>query len=209
MPSSTICPTSSRQPRDGGALRHLRVKQLRPVRWRAAGGNHTLQLVVIAPTPYRVTPRGKLLYHRPAYLICTDPQAALQDIIQYYLWRWDIEVNFRDEKTLLGVGEAQVRTPRAVANVTGVAVAAYALLLTAAATCRHNNTPHTRLPAPKWQRKQPSRHTTAALIRALRYELWARSIHFSSFIIDQRSNTKPKKTAFPLQSALFYASRYS
>lgn len=26
------------------------------------------------------------------------------------LWRWGIEVNFRDEKTLLGTGEAQVRT---------------------------------------------------------------------------------------------------
>jgi len=41
------------------------------------------------------------------------------------------QVNFRDEKTLLGVGEAQVRDQDAVQNVTATAVAGYALLLAA------------------------------------------------------------------------------
>ena len=39
----------------GGAVRELRVKQLTAVRWRTAGQNHTLQLLVIAPTPYRLS----------------------------------------------------------------------------------------------------------------------------------------------------------
>jgi hypothetical protein len=30
-------------------------------------------------------------------------------LLQYYLWRWGIEVNFREEKALIGIGEVQVR----------------------------------------------------------------------------------------------------
>jgi len=193
----------------GGKRRTLRVKQLKPLRWRTAGKNHNLQLVVIAPTPYRLRKNGKLLYRKPAYLICTDPNADLTDIIQHYLWRWDIEVNFRDEKTLLGVGDAQVRTPAAVQNVTACAVAAYAMLLTAAAQAQQHNAPPNHLPTPKWQRNKSYRATTTNLIQNLRYELWARSIHFSGFAIQQHLHTKSKKTMPQLQSALFYAQRYS
>lgn len=191
----------------GGTRRELRIKQLKPLRWRTAGKDHLFQLLVIAPTPYRLGPHTKTLYRQPAYLICTDPDADPVEAVQHYLWRWDIEVNHRDEKTILGVGEAQVRTKKAVQNVTGCAVAAYAMLLTAAAQCHKGQANFEHLPAPKWQRKKPCRHTTANLIKNLRYELWARAIHFSDFIIKKHCNKKPKKCAFPLQSALFYAAR--
>ncbi|MCP4539679.1 MAG: transposase [Chloroflexi bacterium] len=193
----------------GGQRRQLRVKQLKALRWRTAGQNHTLQLLVIAPTAYRLRKNGKLLYRKPGYIICSDNHADLTEVVQHYLWRWDIEVNFRDEKTLLGVGDAQVRTPAAVQNVTGCAVAAYAMLLTAAAQCHHQNQRTDHLPAPKWQRKKSHRATTINLIKNLRYELWARSIHFSGFTVQQQLNTKPKKTPPVLESALFYAARYS
>ena len=193
----------------GGKTRQLRVKQLGPLRWRTAGQQHNLQLLVLAPTPYRLSKNSKLLYRKPAYLICTDPHAPLKQVIQHYLWRWDIEVNFRDEKTLLGVGEAQVRTPQAVQNVTGCAVAAYAMLLTAAAQCQKDNATFDRLPAPKWQPRKSNRPTTMRLIQNLRYELWARSIHFSSFAIQQRKNNNPQKSPWPAESALFYATRHA
>ncbi len=191
----------------GGAPRELRVKQLGPLRWRAAGAQHTVQLLVIAPTRYRLSTHSKLLYRQPAYLLCTDPHAPVQQLIQHYLWRWDIEVNFRDQKTLLGLGEAQVRTPHAVQNVTALAVAAYATLLSASCLCRANNTPTDHLPAPKWQRRKTQRTTTPDLIRNLRYELWSRAIHFSGFALQAQPDPKPKKTKIPLESALFYASR--
>jgi len=140
----------------GGAVRELRVKQLRMLRWRAAGKQHTFQLIVIAPIPYRLSRNTKMLYRQPAYLLCTDADAPLQDVVQHYLWRWDIEVNHRDEKTILGVGEAQVRTPSAVQNVTACAVAAYAMLLTAAAQCQQLHGDFDHLPAPKWRRKNPT-----------------------------------------------------
>ncbi len=68
-----------------------------------AGGNCDLCLVIIAPLRYRPRQGSRLLYRRPAYLIATDPDLSPQPIVEHYLWRWDSEVNFRDEKTLLGV----------------------------------------------------------------------------------------------------------
>lgn len=189
----------------GGRNRRLRAKRLGPLRWRAAGQQHDVQLIVLAPTPYRLSRNGKLLYRQPAYLVCTDPEAPLRDVVQYYLWRWDIETNFRDEKTLLGVGEAQVRTPAATQNVTATAVAAYALLLVAAECCRKDGIPIQHLPAPKWRRKKAQRATTLSLIQNLRYELWAQAIHFSSLERKNHANTKPEKWKLPLDSALFYA----
>ena len=193
----------------GGEIRQLRVKRLGPLRWRTAGQVKNLQLLVLAPTPYRLTKNSKLLYRKPAYLICTDPDAPLTEVIQHYLWRWDIEVNFRDEKTLLGVGDAQVRTPNAVQNVTGCAVAAYAMLLTAAAQCQKTNADFYHLPPPKWQPKQAKRPTAMRLLQNLRYELWARSIQFSGFAIQRSLNKKPEKRNYCPRSAVFYATRYS
>jgi len=162
-----------------------------------------------SPKRPRLKKNGKLLYRKPGYIICSDNHADLTEIVQHYLWRWDIEVNFRDEKTLLGLRDAQVRTPAAVQNVTGCAVAAYAMLLTAAAQCHNQNQTTDHLPAPKWQRNKSHRATTMNLIKNLQYELWARSIHFSGFTVQQQLNTKPKKIVPDLQSAVLYATRYS
>ena len=81
---------------------------------------------------YRLRKHSKVLYRKPAYLVCTDATLEIEPLLQHYLWRWDIEVNFRDEKTLLGVGQAQVRHPTSAHAVPALAVAAYALLSLAA-----------------------------------------------------------------------------
>ena len=46
------------------------------------------------------------------------------------------------------------------------------------------------------------------LIKNLRYEMWARSIHFSGFARQQRRDKKPEKRIPDLNSAVFYAARY-
>ncbi len=99
-----------------GKQRTFRVKTLAPLRWRAAG-EMDLRLVFITPVMYRINPQGKRLYHQPAYLLCTDPNLPLKQILQEYIWRWDIEVNHRDEKIILGVGQAQVRNINSVESV--------------------------------------------------------------------------------------------
>ena len=65
---------------------------------------------------HRLRKGSKLLYRKPAYLICTDPDMPLEEVLQYYIWRWDIEVNHRDEKQIIGVGQAQVRSEKSVSR---------------------------------------------------------------------------------------------
>ena len=97
--------------------------------WRKAGADLPVRIVVVAPTGYRLCKGGKLLYRQPAYLLCTDLDMPIQELLQYYLWRWDIEVNHRDEKQIIGVGQAQVWSPRSVDRQPMLAVASYAYCL--------------------------------------------------------------------------------
>ena len=192
----------------GGKQHDVRVKTRGPLRWRAAGAGHDLKLIVIAPLRYRTSAPGKYLYRRPAFLICTDPDADNQAILQRYIMRWDIEVNFRDEKTLLGVGEAQVRDQHAVQNVTATAVAAYALLL-AAAQKSHPNNQALALPRPKWQHKTPRRATTQSLIQQMRFELWGHAMRFSHFAANQCPSRSGENSIHNPYHAVLYSSRHS
>jgi hypothetical protein len=92
-----------------GKRYEFRVKTLARVYSQMDKAAHPLRLVVVEPAGYRPRKGSKLERREPAFLICTDPDLSLEQLLQYYLWRWDIEVNFRDEKTILGVGQAQVR----------------------------------------------------------------------------------------------------
>jgi len=117
--------------RASGKIRRFEIKTLGPVRWRAAG-ELDLRLVVVRPVGYRLRAGARRLYTQPAYLICTDPNLPLEEILQEYIWRWDIEVNHRDEKTIIGVGQAQVRNEKSVLSIPATAVAAFAMLHLAA-----------------------------------------------------------------------------
>ncbi len=187
-----------------GKTHAFRIKTMKPLRWRPAGQEHDLQLMVIAPLGYCLTKHSRVLYRKPAFLICTDPAASLQKILQAYVWRWDIEVNFRDEKTLIGIGQAQVRKKHSVENVPALAVAAYAMLLTSAIQVYGPTGKPDSLPSPKWQRKKGLRASTQSLLNHLRHEVWAQAIRFSSFTSQHQSNTKPQKLETTLGSALFY-----
>ena len=163
--------------------------------------------MVIKPLGYRLTLGGRLLYRQPAYLICTDPQMALEEFLQHFLWRWDIEVNFRDEKTLLGVGQAQVRTEPSNQNAPALAVAAYALLLLASVNAYGKNGVPDRLEQAKWyRRKKKDRATTNELINQLRREMWAHALsstHFPHFMSNSPPDQKCPKSDVPFHSAAY------
>lgn len=191
-----------------GQSHQFQVKVLAPVRSPLCGGN-SAAVVVIKALGYRLRKGGKLLYRQPAYLLCTDPAVPIAQVVQEYLWRWDIEVNLREEKTLLGVGQAQVRQSQAVAAVPALAVGAYALLLLAAfQTYGPAGLPDT-VPWPKWRQGHlPARATTARLINQLRYELWAHALKpesLTGFATQSPTDTKPEKLTPQLASALFHA----
>jgi hypothetical protein len=191
-----------------GKSHEFKVKVLADVRSPLCGAK-SVQVVVIAPLGYRLRQGSKLLYRQPAYLLCTDASLALAKLLQEYLWRWDIEVNFREEKTLLGVGQAQVRTAAAVANVPALAVGSYALLqLAALATYGDTGQPE-EVPLPQWRRSHPpARATTARLINQLRYELWADALRpesLAGFTASPAPDVKPEKLSPHLATAIFYA----
>lgn len=192
-----------------GKTHEFRIKTISPLRWRTAGDDTDLRLIVIAPLGYRLRKGGKLLYRKPAFLICVDPAIPVEKVLQAYIWRWEVEVNFRDEKSLLGIGEAQVRNESSVQTAPALGVAAYSVLLLAAAkTYGPAGIPDT-LPPNSWRRNEkPRRATTMNLIQQLRYELWSKGMHmtnFSGFSARFSSTQKPEKFNFPLENALFYA----
>jgi len=194
-----------------GKVHTFRIKTIAPVLWKKAGYALPLRLVVIAPVGYRLRKGSKRLYRQPAYLICTDTDLPLGRLLQYYIWRWDIEVNHRDEKQLIGVGEAQVRSPRSVARQPAFAVASYSLLLLAAARAFGVDALRTSLPLPKWRSDgQRARISTQELIQQLRQEVWGDALdrlvencdHFAPLT---EADTKSAQFTLPLASAVVYA----
>jgi hypothetical protein len=195
--------------RVAGNVQTLRVKSMAPLRWRAAGGKLLLRLVVIEPIPYLKTLGSRRHYRRPVYLICTDVDLSLEQIVQEYVWRWDIEMNHRDEKTLLGVGQAQVRNGSSVESVPAAAVAAYAMLQVAAIHAFGWQGKPGVLPPPRWRNpEEKKRASTLDLINELRRELWASAIrpeHLTDFVTPPRDDTKSDKHLPTLCNSIFYA----
>ena len=181
------------------------LKIIRDVRWRSAG-KQNLTLIVIRPLGYRLGKDSKILYREPAYLICTETSLDIKDILQAYLWRWEIEVDFREEKTLLGCGQAQVRNPNSAESLPAFVAAMYGLLHLAShkATAKPNTL---MLPRPKWYpKKEEKRVTTGDLLNNIRAQLWAKAtgLNFSGFIDNLVSEQSPKNTLPTISSAPFY-----
>jgi hypothetical protein len=189
-------------------MHDFKIKTLGPILWKTAGAKKPLRLIVIAPLGYRPRKGSRLLYRQPAFLISTDPDVPLQNLIQAFVWRWEIELNFRDEKQIIGVGEAQVRNQNSVQTQPEFATFAYALLLIAAN--RALNKCGQTLPLPKWRKpgSQP-RASTQALINQLRAELWGKALgveNFGDFKKKTAHDLKPRKSIPHLPSAILYAS---
>lgn len=192
-----------------GKVHGFRIKTQSALLWRPAGGTQRLRLIVIAPLGYRPRKNSRVLYRQPGYLITNDCVSSLQDIVQSYVWRWEIEVNLRDEKTLLGVGQAQVRNPASTENVPAMIVASYALLLLAGLRCNRDSATEMLLPPAKWRcRKKQTRTSTQSLRNQLRAEMWGRALgldYFSGFSSASDCVKKPEKLAPSLPSAVLYA----
>ena len=183
-----------------GKVHEFRVKTMDKVLWKKTGHKHTQRVVVIAPVRYRLRKGSKLLYRQPAYLLCTDEALPLEELVQYYLWRWGIEVNFREEKSLLGAGDAHVRTAASNQHLPAVIVAAYSLLWVALLRLRARGRMPSILLPPRWRKKPKGGDelpSTGDLLRTLRFEEWARAAcrrtfdHFSPGDTPDAKSTKP------------------
>jgi hypothetical protein len=151
----------------GGKWRRLRYKEVQAVLWKRGSARRQLRLIVIAPVPYKLSPKSPTNYRDPAYLLSTDWLSSGKSLVQAYFDRWQIEVNHRDEKDLLGVGQAQVRSALSVPRHPAFAVATYSLLLLAALRTFGPARTQQYTELPKWRKeaKRPSLLDILTLIR--------------------------------------------
>jgi hypothetical protein len=154
----------------GGKWRKVRYKEVSAVYWQGGAGRCPLRLLVVAPTPYRKRKSSKLYYRKPAFLLTTDLKDSAKQLLQIYFDRWQIEVNHRDEKDTLGVGQAQLWNVKAVPKQPVLAVAAYSALLLASLIAFGAERGAAYEALPKWRRKA-YRPSCLDLITLLRKEM--------------------------------------
>jgi len=124
---------------------------------------------------------------------------------------WKIEVDHRDEKQLVGVGEAQVRAPYSARREPIFAVACYSKLLLAGAQRYGPDATQADLPLPKWRRHKPEcRVTTSDLLRELRQNLWGDALksmerNYGHFVNRPRLATNCQKLPWSLSGAIDHA----
>jgi hypothetical protein len=161
----------------GGCYREVRYKELTKVYWQGGARKREVRLLVVAPVGYRTTKNGRTYYHQPAYLLTTDLTTPAVQLLQAYFDRWGIEVNHRDEKEVIGVGEAQVWNKQSVSKVPALLVAMYSWLILAGLQCYGPKRTHEYQPLPKWRRaaKRPS---CLDLITLLRQQLVDKPVKF-------------------------------
>jgi hypothetical protein len=154
----------------GGKSRKVRYKEVAVVYWQGGAGRCPLRLIVVAPTPYRKRKSSKLYYRKPAFLLTTDLKDSVKQLLQIYFDRWQIEVNHRDEKDTLGVGQAQLWNVNSVPKQPVLAVAAYSALMLASLIAFGAERGAAYEALPKW-RKNAYRPSCLDLITHLRKEM--------------------------------------
>jgi hypothetical protein len=197
-----------------GQFRTLHYKELPKLCWPKATQDRPLRLILIKPAGYRLRKGSKLLYREPAFLITTDLTTPAPELIAAYLARWEVEVNFRDEKSLLGVGQAQVRNPQSVARAPAFLVACYAMLLWSNILVFGDRRTQAFESLPRWRNAEPARPSTRDLVRLLRqqaqnYRSRQAQITLNSTTLDAKLKIDQKPQENAHRTALTFANLQS
>ena len=160
----------------GSKRRKVRYKVLGSVLWQRGAGTRLLRLIVIAPVPYKASPHSHINYREPAYLLTTDLTTSTKKLLQHYFDRWQIEVNHRDEKTLLTVGQSQLWSELSVSRQPAFTVASYSMLLLADLRCFGPGRTSDFLQLPKWRNRPPIRPSLQDLLTRLRQDVCETSV---------------------------------
>jgi DDE superfamily endonuclease len=153
--------------RYAGQRRWVRYKVVSGVLWQRGSGTRPRRLIVVAPQPYKLSHQARTYYREPAYLLTTDLKSPVQRLLQAYFDRWQIEINHREEKHWLGLGQAQVWSKQSVPRHPAFVVACYSLLWLASLRAYGPTRSQAYLPLPKWRRssQRPSLRDLLALLR--------------------------------------------
>jgi hypothetical protein len=214
-----------------GKYHNLKYKVVSPVLWQKGTGRKPCRLFITEPLRYRKSKNSKLLYRDPAYLLVIDDNIPEKCLLQYYFFRWDIEVNHREEKSLIGLGDAQVRSPLSVERNPQFTILVYSLLLLASINAYGPTRTDDYLPTPKWRKHVDRRPSTLDILQKFRREIMilqlgkdlekprkmtknkkrrkkSRSLIEAKkrgFISDKNFDSKPLKLPINIISALLYA----
>lgn len=128
--------------------------------WGAGGG---------IPIPIRwvliVDPTGKL---NPMPLMSTDSLMTVEQIIEYYIERWSIEVTFEEVREHLGVETQRQWSDKAIARTTPVLMGLYSLVCLMG--YRLNQDGLLKIEKAAWYKKE---HVTFSdMIKAVRMTIW-------------------------------------
>lgn len=153
-----------------GSSRTLHYKVVDGLCWPKVTGQRPLRLILIKAAGHRLRKGSRLLYRQPAFLITTATTLDVRYLIEAYLARWELEVNFRDEKSLLGVGQAQVRSLLSVPRTPAFLVACYAAILLLSLRLFDDRRTDAFEKLPAWRAHPPLRPSTRDLITLLKKE---------------------------------------
>lgn len=153
----------------GGKRRQVKYKEVQGVLWKRGSATRHLRLLVLAPVPYKLSRHSHTNYRAPAYFLSTDLVTSTKLLVQACFDRWQIEVNHRDEKDILGVGQAQVRAVQSVSRHPALAVASYSMLLLAALREFGPGRTDNYVMHPRW-RKESKRPSFLDIVTLLRKE---------------------------------------
>ncbi len=171
----------------------LRFKTIAPVLWQNGTGPVPQRLIIIEPLRYRKSKNSKLLYRNPAYFLTPYVDVPIKILLQYYFFRWDIEVNHQDEKSIMGLGDAQVRSDKSVERNPQFTMMVYSLLLLAGVNAYGPERTKDYLPLPAWRKGKTRRPSTLDLVSEFRREIMVQQLQQDIKQLDSIKRKKRKR----------------
>jgi DDE superfamily endonuclease len=131
----------------------------------------------LPPVPIRwVLVRDPLGKFETRALLCTQLDQEPRDILQWFLWRWQVEVTFQQVRTHLGVETQRQWSDLAIARTTPVLLGLFSIVTLLAHRLAHNGQLPIRQAA--WYSKTHATFSDA--IAAVRQQLWHPANFFTS-----------------------------
>jgi hypothetical protein len=110
-------------------------------------------------------PKGRF---DPLALLCTDPSQTPAQIVQWFIWRWQVEVTFQQVRAHLGFETQRQWSDSAIARTSPSLLAMFSLITLLASELSRQH----KLPVPKAAWYEKTQPTFAEAIAAVRQRLW-------------------------------------
>ena len=132
----------------------------------------------------------------PQALLCTDPALPAQQIVEYFVLRWQLEVTFHEARTHLGVETQRQWSDKAIARTTPCLLGLFSIVTLLA--MRLDPRVRRQASVTAWYRKKHPTFSDA--LAAVRRQIWA-----EQGLITSRRSTNPTKLRPTLREGITYA----